>query len=498
MSHIRNFLDRLTREQLVDRLDLALEGAGLGIWDWDLRDDSVNFDRRWCEMVGLEHAATPMHLDTWKSRVHPDDLEGCYRDITAHIEGRTDRYENVHRMRHADGHWVWILDRGRISGRDEDGTPIRFTGTHFDVTAVEESRRVLERHERELRRLVTHLPSSVALFDLRGNALTVSPNWSLPGGPPPEQIVGRHVREIIPLSPLCDGVEAALGGEVIRVSEWRAASEPLCWLRWSAEPWFLMDHTIGGALLSVEDVTEDVMRRQQVRKENEARVSSLALFAGGVAHELNSPLQTILLASAMLHEQLQSPEPDLEELSEFSELIHQTAEQAGKIARALRTMSRDARHDPPERVRVAALFEHVEAMFASRTRVRDQILEIIPPDADLCVMGRPAELMHVLLNLMQNASDACQEQRECWIRLEAREEGGWVEIRCVDSGPGVAAAHRKDVMKPWFTTKPSGQGTGLGLAIADMLARRDGGELILAEDEPHTTFLVRLPTGAES
>lgn len=141
------FLDSLTNEQLVQRLDLALEGANLGIWDWDLRDNSVQFDRRWCEMLGLDHATTPMVLETWSSRVHPEDIDACYREVTAHVEGRTTRYENVHRIRHADGSWRHILDRGRISGRDEDGRPIRFTGTHFEVTEMERARERLRLEE---------------------------------------------------------------------------------------------------------------------------------------------------------------------------------------------------------------------------------------------------------------------------------------------------------------------------------------------------------------
>jgi PAS domain S-box-containing protein len=136
VSLTRRFLDELTTDQLLERLDLALEGANLGIWDWDLRDNSVQFDRRWCEMLGLDHATTPMVLETWSARVHPDDLDGCYRDIQAHLAGTSPRYQNTHRMRHADGSWRHILDRGRISGRDADDRPIRFTGTHLDVTAL--------------------------------------------------------------------------------------------------------------------------------------------------------------------------------------------------------------------------------------------------------------------------------------------------------------------------------------------------------------------------
>lgn len=121
-------------QEINERLDLALEGAGLGIWDWNLLTNDVCFDKRWAEMLGLDIEDLPMELSTWQDRVHPDDLDHCYTDIKRYMDGETDRYENIHRMKHVDGHWVYILDRGRISGRDSEGNPIRFTGTHFDIT----------------------------------------------------------------------------------------------------------------------------------------------------------------------------------------------------------------------------------------------------------------------------------------------------------------------------------------------------------------------------
>jgi PAS domain S-box-containing protein len=122
-------LVRSNREQA-----LALEGSSLGIWDWDLRTNKVNFDRRWCEMLGLVFEETPMVLSTWESRVHPDDLASCHLDIQAYLQGKTPFYENIHRVLHQNGKWVYILDRGKFSDWDEEGRPIRFTGTHFDIS----------------------------------------------------------------------------------------------------------------------------------------------------------------------------------------------------------------------------------------------------------------------------------------------------------------------------------------------------------------------------
>jgi PAS domain S-box-containing protein len=115
-------------------LELALEGASLGIWDWDLRTNAVKFDRRWASMLGLDINNIKMDLSTWESRVHPDDLPRCLEAIRAYMEGKTSFYENIHRMKHENGKWIYILDRGKISEWDQHGKPIRFNGTHLDVT----------------------------------------------------------------------------------------------------------------------------------------------------------------------------------------------------------------------------------------------------------------------------------------------------------------------------------------------------------------------------
>lgn len=128
-----------------ERLELVLQGTRLGMWDWNPQTNDVVFDERWAEMLGHTLDEIPFALESWSSRVHPDDLEGCFADIQAHMEGRVPFYENVHRMRHKDGSWRHILDRGRICAWDEEGRPVRFTGTHTDITAQKEAE--LRAHE---------------------------------------------------------------------------------------------------------------------------------------------------------------------------------------------------------------------------------------------------------------------------------------------------------------------------------------------------------------
>ncbi|MBF0282013.1 MAG: response regulator [Zetaproteobacteria bacterium] len=129
----------LSPDQQLKRLELVIEGTHLGMWDWNPQTNEVIFNDIWAEMLGYNIEEIDANLQAWESRVHPDDLASVYADIQAHIEGKTAFFENVHRMRHKDGHWVYILDRGKIMEWDAQGNPIRFTGTHTDISWQKEA-----------------------------------------------------------------------------------------------------------------------------------------------------------------------------------------------------------------------------------------------------------------------------------------------------------------------------------------------------------------------
>lgn len=127
------------RTRQAKRLEFVIEGTRLGIWDWDLSSGAVTTNRYWMEMLGEPFTTPHIAVEEWSSRVHPDDLEKTIADVQAAIEGKTPFYENVHRLRHANGSWVHVLDRGMVVERDEEGNVIRFSGTHTNITAQKEA-----------------------------------------------------------------------------------------------------------------------------------------------------------------------------------------------------------------------------------------------------------------------------------------------------------------------------------------------------------------------
>jgi PAS domain S-box-containing protein len=130
--------------ELTERLDLAVEGANLGVWDWNMETDAVTFNEQWAEMLGLSLEEIEPRLETWEERVHPEDMPRVERQLNAHIQGESERYDCEHRMQTGDGDWKWVRDVGEIVERDDDGDPTRAVGIHIDVTERRETQKTLE------------------------------------------------------------------------------------------------------------------------------------------------------------------------------------------------------------------------------------------------------------------------------------------------------------------------------------------------------------------
>jgi diguanylate cyclase (GGDEF)-like protein/PAS domain S-box-containing protein len=117
-----------------ERLDLALKGADLGVWDWNVPTGETFSDPKWTTMLGYSLGEIEPKVGGWERLIHPDDLERVTELLNNHLEARTPYYESEHRVCTKSGEWRWILDRGKVFERDAEGRPIRVTGTHLDIT----------------------------------------------------------------------------------------------------------------------------------------------------------------------------------------------------------------------------------------------------------------------------------------------------------------------------------------------------------------------------
>jgi len=170
-------VDEQTRDllQSEERYALVLESTRIGFWDWNVQTGEVVFSERWAEICGYTLAELePISIKTWEQLAHPGDLLHSSEQLELHFKGELPHYEVECRMRHKDGHWVWVHDRGMVVAWTDDGLPLRMTGTHADITA----RKTAEEHARQIRDNLETLFDSVKdfLFVLDGDGRIVHAN----------------------------------------------------------------------------------------------------------------------------------------------------------------------------------------------------------------------------------------------------------------------------------------------------------------------------------
>ncbi len=118
-----------------ERLQMVLEGSELGFWDWNIETGEVKRNDQWARILGyLGIDEFEENVDTWTNSIHPDDRGAAWASINDHKEGRSSSHNIEYRMLNKLGDYVWILDHAKIVQRDENGHPLRMSGTHSDVS----------------------------------------------------------------------------------------------------------------------------------------------------------------------------------------------------------------------------------------------------------------------------------------------------------------------------------------------------------------------------
>ena len=137
-----------------ERLKLAIEGVGLGLWDWNPQTDEVFFNENWSTMLGYDPGEIEYHADTWKQLVHPEDWPEVKHELSLHLEGKTNIYFTEHRLKTKSGNYLWISDRGTVVERDKEGNPKRVVGFHNDISRRKEAELKLKNWNKELEEIV--------------------------------------------------------------------------------------------------------------------------------------------------------------------------------------------------------------------------------------------------------------------------------------------------------------------------------------------------------
>ncbi|WP_198374697.1 PAS domain S-box protein [Neoroseomonas rubea] len=480
----RRMLEERVRES-EERLRLTVEATGEGLWDCHIPSGRASFTEPFVAMLGYALHEVEQDVSFWQSRVHPDDMPEVRRHLDAHFQGATSAYVSEHRLRHRDGHWVWVLDRGRVVEREPDGQPLRMLGTLQDITARKALETALAEGEARIRAILEAVPMAVAKIG-------------------PDGAIGA-----------ANAAAAALLGDAPRLLEllapedraaWQAAHARVCageTVQWEVDlagrdgerhrvdasgvPFPLAGGGTGH-LAVLRDVTamreaEARLRRLEAEAMRASRLGAMGAMAAGLAHELNQPLGAMMNytgAAAMLAGRAVMAEEERARLAALLEKASAQALRASGIVKRLRDFIGRADREVTA-LRVADLFEEVRAEALQR-REAEIAISVAPPG--LQIFGDAVQLRQVIANLLANAVEAAPPGCRPQISIEACR--GWtgegVEIVVRDCGPGIPPEVRRRLFEPVVSSKPDGM--GIGLAMCRAIVEAHGGSIWAAPEAP--------------
>ena len=481
-----------------ERLRLALNGADLGTWDWNVPTGTITVNERWAGMLGYTLDEIRPHLSSWENLTNPDDYPRVMDILNAHLEGKTDVYEAEYRLCHKSGNWVWVLDRGKVIERDAQGNPIRVCGTHLDITERRQAAEALQASEERYRKIIETTHDGVALLTSRGDFVEVNDACC--------KMIGYSREELLAMSIL--DVEANENSEYEVHKKMvldRGSDRFETRLRHKNKKIIDVETSIasisGVDLHGVffRDITERKRLEQQLHQAQ--KMETIGRLAGGVAHDFNNIL-TVINGNAELA--LMFMQPSDPQYGAFEE-IRRSGERAANLTRQLLAFS-SKQIIEPKVININQTLLNIDKML--RRLIGENIeLVTIPEESLWQVKADPGQVEQVLINLVVNARDAMPEGGKLIIEtmnatldeeyvknFQETEPGNYVMFAVSDTGIGMSADTRNHLFEPFFTTKPKGTGTGLGLSTCYGIVKQNKG-CIFVYSEPFegTTIKVYLP-----
>lgn len=239
--------------QRLRRYATILQGTDVGAWQWNIQTGEVIFDESWPRILGYElEELEPINEDIWKRLAHPDDLEPCEDLMQQHFDGKTDYYISEARMKHKNGEWVWVKDKGKIVSWTPDGKPEWMAGFHEEITEIRE-----RLHLKKL--FIEQAPCANAMFDRDMNYLSASKKWLEDYHLGDTDIIGKCHYDIFPnlredwkqIHKEClEGASRHMEEDMFINPEGEEQ-----WISWEIRPWYTHDNIVGGIVMSTVDIT---------------------------------------------------------------------------------------------------------------------------------------------------------------------------------------------------------------------------------------------------
>lgn len=507
-----------------ERLASIIEGTHTGTWEWNIQTGQAIFNEEWARIMGHDLAELgDTSVSTWMERVHPDDRHRMDDVLQLHFEGRTDFFDCEARLRHKLGHWVWVLERGRVLTRDEDGQPQWMYGTHQDISAIKAAQSELSRVAGLLRQ-VLHAATEIAVIatDEEGLITVFNAGAEHMLGYGAQEMISQRTPAVLHLPSevenrsreLSEALQMPIEGfrvfvhtaerEGAETREWTYVRKDGSHFKVSLTVTTIRDENglLAGYLGIAQDITERLERDAALRQATataEAANSAKSMFLANMSHEIRTPMNAVIGAAHLL----ESTDLDMDQKQLLRKVQIAGRSLLGIINDVLDLAKIEAGelHVEAEPFNPAEVLNDIEQLFGGQAESKGIAFQVAGHNIlPAGLVGDALRLRQIAINLVGNAikftTSGCVS-----VQVERDGEGEtpvWFRWAVKDTGVGIEAESLKKLFKPFTqadtsTTRQFG-GTGLGLSIVRQLAEMMGGE-VGAESTPGrgSEFWVRLP-----
>jgi len=506
ISRTLHYVEDVTQRRLVEQnlaeerahLRNIVNGTSAGTWELDLISGQDLINETYAQMLGYSVAEITAKIrGNFLNIVHSNDRENVSIQWNAHLTGMTTEYEAEFRVQHREGHWTWILSRGKVGARGPDGRPMHISGIHLDVSARRNAIEMANRAAHDLRNTLDALPSRVVYWDtdlrFRFGNRAFRERFSAPG----VDLTGRHMSDILGIA-LYDINVAALErlGEAGDYQEEHEALLP------NGQPEhyiirYLADRVAGkiqGFYVFVFDITQLKQTQEQLQTLNmqladrsaQAEAASVAksAFLASMSHEIRTPMNAILGMHKLIQKTPLTPRQlDYLKKSEraaksllglLDDILDYSKVEAGKLSL------------DPQAFRTDELLDELSVIFSAYVGNKPvEVLFDVGAGLPEVVVGDALRIKQVLINLGGNAIKFTEHGSVVIRVVWDGAHDGFSRTRFVvqDSGIGIAPENQAHIFDGFSqaeasTTRKFG-GTGLGLAISQRLVRLMGGNIAL-------------------
>lgn len=497
-----------------DRFKHVLEGTDAGTWEWNVQTGETVLNERWAEIAGYTlRELEPICIDTWMKLTHPDDLEESGRRLQLCFDRKSEYYEIETRMKHKEGHWVWVLARGKVIEWTSDGKPLMMFGTHQDISIRKEAERRLNEAINSLQ-AVLDASTQVAIIATDRNGIIKLFNSGAEAmlGYTADELVGKETPQIIHLADEVEQesreltelykqeingfntfvYEPGIGKSVTKEWTYKRKDGSTFPILLSVSPVKSGDEITGYLgvatdITALKKVESEIKALLDLTQEQNERLKN---FAHIVTHNLRNHSTGMSGLFGII-------ESDFKEIAEH-EIIALLIRSAENLSQTIEDLTEVVKADLGRNNKLdIQLYEVIEKNIESLThQINNSGITVSNKvDKDLLIKGVPAYVDSIVLNFISNAIKYRSEERDSFLNIYTIKKDTHIILCFEDNGLGIDLEKYGDKLFGMYKTFHTHEDSrGVGLFITKNQIESIGGKIeVSSEVNKGTIFKIYLP-----